>query len=243
MHNTPSSRETRPGPTQRSLRRSRTLSPLLEPSRPRRGTLCVRHVSNIPFGSSSRTRYSAKNGDEVVGVSYLRRQRRYGVTGPSGGAVGRFADPFRILEHIPIGLDRDDVANGRHGQGRLEGDPTSHEIVIDVPVWLKREELKIEVDENRILRVSGERKKEEEKKDEHWHRIERSYGRFWRQFRLPDNVDMDSVSAKLEHGVLTITFAKLAPEQIKGPKVVSIAAPMPPREERSSSSMQVKLRK
>ncbi|RWW30759.1 hypothetical protein GW17_00004660 [Ensete ventricosum] len=116
----------------------------------------------------------------------------------AGGPLSdRFPDPFRILEHIPFGLDRDDMAVVTHAR--------------------------IEVEENRILRVSGERRREEEKKDEHWHRVERSYGKFWRQFRLPDNADLDSVSAKLEDGVLTVTLPKLAPEKIRGPRVVSIA--------------------
>ncbi|CAD5174558.1 22.0 kDa heat shock protein-like [Musa acuminata AAA Group] len=52
---------------------------------------------------------------------------------------------------------------------------------------------------------------------------ERSYGKFWRQFRLPNNVDLNFVSAKLEDGVLIVALPKLAPKKIRGPRVVSIA--------------------
>ncbi|PKA55955.1 22.0 kDa class IV heat shock protein [Apostasia shenzhenica] len=137
-----------------------------------------------------------------------------------------FSDPLRVLEHIPFGLDRDDLTAAVTpviASVDWKETPDAHQILIDVP-GMKREELKIEVEENRILRVSGERKREEKKKKgEHWHCLERAEGWFWRQFRLPENVNIDGITAKIQDGVLTITLPKLAPDQVKGPRVVSIA--------------------
>ncbi|KAF7001947.1 hypothetical protein CFC21_017499 [Triticum aestivum] len=137
--------------------------------------------------------------------------------------VALLADPFRILEHVPFGFDRDDVAMVSMARVDWRETSDSHEIVVDVP-GMRKEDLKVEIEENRVLRISGERRREvEERKGDHWHREERSYGKFWRQMRLPDNADLDSIAASLDAGVLTVRFRKLAPEQIKGPRVVGIA--------------------
>jgi hypothetical protein len=50
-------------------------------------------------------------------------------------------------------------------------------------------------------------------------RYERSYGAFQRSFRLPPNVDANSITATAKEGVLTVTLPKVAHEAPKAKEV------------------------
>ncbi len=72
--------------------------------------------------------------------------------------------------------------------------------------------------ENNTLTVHGERKFENEEKEENYRRVERQYGSFTRTFTLPNTVEQESVQADYDKGVLKIKLAKKAeakPKQIK----------------------------
>ncbi|KAK1409405.1 hypothetical protein QVD17_35931 [Tagetes erecta] len=84
----------------------------------------------------------------------------------------------------------------------------AHVFKADVP-GLKKEEVKVEVEDDRVLQISGERNKEVEDKGDTWHRVERSSGKFVRRFRLPENAKVDQVKAAMENGVLTVTVPKV----------------------------------
>ncbi|KAM0948351.1 putative small heat shock protein HSP20 [Dioscorea sansibarensis] len=96
--------------------------------------------------------------------------------------------------------------------------PEAHVFKADLP-GLKKEEVKVEVEEGRVLQISGERSKEQDEKNDKWHRVERSSGKFLRRFRLPDNAKVDQVKAAMENGVLTVTVPK---EEVKKPETKSI---------------------
>ncbi|XP_052186238.1 16.9 kDa class I heat shock protein 2-like [Diospyros lotus] len=96
--------------------------------------------------------------------------------------------------------------------------PEAHVFKADLP-GLKKEEVKVEVEEGRILQISGERSKEQEEKNDKWHRVERSSGKFLRRFRLPENAKTDQVKASMENGVLTVTVPK---QEEKKPEVKAV---------------------
>ena len=60
------------------------------------------------------------------------------------------------------------------------------------------------------LTLKGEKGRETEKKEERYHRVERTYGAFLRTIRLPMAVDGSKVTAAVKNGVLTVTLPKTA---------------------------------
>lgn len=94
------------------------------------------------------------------------------------------------------------------------------EIVITAELpGVKDEDVNVHVDKGAVT-ISGERRLEEEVSDDHFRRIERSYGGFERRFPLPPGVDEAAVTAQVAYGVLRIVIPKPAQE---GPRRVEIS--------------------
>lgn len=81
---------------------------------------------------------------------------------------------------------------------------------------VSREAIDIQVDGN-VLTLKGERKLEAEQESRRYHRIERAYGTFVRQFQLPTTVDATRIDAHLADGILTLTLPKK--EELKARKI------------------------
>ncbi|GLT66974.1 hypothetical protein SLA2020_393120 [Shorea laevis] len=96
--------------------------------------------------------------------------------------------------------------------------PEAHVFKADLP-GIKKEEVKVEVEDDRVLQISGARNIEKEDKNDTWHRVERSGGQFMRRFRLPENAKLDQIKAAMENGVLTVTVPKA---EVKEPNVKAI---------------------
>ncbi|KAF7817361.1 17.3 kDa class II heat shock protein-like [Senna tora] len=100
--------------------------------------------------------------------------------------------------------------------------PNSYVFIIDMP-GLKSGDIKVQVEDENVLQISGERKREEEKEGAKYVRMERRVGKFMRKFVLPDNANTDAISAVCQDGVLTVSVQKLPPPEPKKPKTIETA--------------------
>lgn len=99
--------------------------------------------------------------------------------------------------------------------------PNSYVFVIDMP-GLKSGDIKVQVEDENVLLVTGERKREEEKEGAKYVRMERRVGKFMRKFVLPENANVDAISAVCQDGVLTVTVQKKPPPEPKKPKTIEV---------------------
>ncbi len=90
---------------------------------------------------------------------------------------------------------------------------------------MKKEDFSVSVDPDNNLLINMEKKEEtkDEKKEKHYLRREFSYSKFQQAIALPDNVDKDKISAKVENGILAIDIPKQQPEaEAKKGKVIDV---------------------
>ncbi|XP_050244355.1 class I heat shock protein-like [Quercus robur] len=127
---------------------------------------------------------------------------------PSLFGNSRVLDPFSTISDLLLPLGSNEVSTFANAQVDWKETPEAHVFKADLP-GLKKEEVKVEVEEGRVLQISGERSVEKEDKNEKWHRVERGHGKFLRRFWLPQDAKVDEVKASMENGVLTVTIPKV----------------------------------
>ena len=94
----------------------------------------------------------------------------------------------------------------------------SYTLKLDIP-GVDKKDVKISYS-NGELQISGERKEEKEEKDSKYHRVERSFGKYYRSFRLPEKIKDDQIKAEFKNGSLNILIPKA--DEVK-PKEIEIS--------------------
>jgi HSP20 family protein len=127
-------------------------------------------------------------------------------------------EPWSIIDQLHRDLDR--FAQARLPQSQGENPVADWAPAVDIVEEKDRFVLRADIPgvdpsdidismDNGVLTVSGERKVETTTAEEGFRRVERSFGRFYRRFNLPDTADADGIKATSSKGILEISIPKM----------------------------------
>ena len=90
---------------------------------------------------------------------------------------------------------------------------------------IKKEYCRVGINEEGNLCIAIENKMEhkEENKKHHYLRREFSYSNYQQNYTLPDDVERDKLSAKVENGILAVTLPKVVKEEKKFAKAIEVS--------------------
>ncbi len=128
--------------------------------------------------------------------------------------------PFRELEDIQTRLNRFfNEAPFADFAPPVDIQETDKEYLIKAELpEVKKEDVKVEMLDG-VLTIEGERRQEKEEKGKKFHRMERSYGKFVRQFSLPSEVEPAKIQAEFKDGMLNVHLPKTA---VVKPKAIEV---------------------
>jgi len=99
---------------------------------------------------------------------------------------------------------------------------TNNAYIIDAEIpGARKEDIKLEIEGNQ-LRLSGEVNSEKTEEDERLSFRERTFGSFMRTFTLPQNAQVDNITAKHENGLLKLFIPKSEPKPAEKRKTINI---------------------
>ena len=89
---------------------------------------------------------------------------------------------------------------------------------------IKKEYCRVGINDEGNLTVAIENKVEHKHEDKHNHYLRRefSYTNYEQSYTLPDDVERDKISAKVENGILTVTMPRLQKEEKKCAKAIEV---------------------
>ncbi len=97
----------------------------------------------------------------------------------------------------------------------IEETKDAYKISVELP-GMEKDDIDIEVKDN-VLTISGEKKEERESEEGTFYRRERRFGKFSRSINLPNDINIDDISAEYKNGVLMLTLPKT--EEAKPKKI------------------------
>ena len=116
-----------------------------------------------------------------------------------------FDDLFRNLGIAPL-WNQPELASDMRVD--ITEDENAYYINAEIP-GVEKDDIDVSVEGNRVA-INAEAKREKEKKDEKELIVERSWGRAYRAFALPSDIDGNRTEARYDKGVLTLTLPKKA---------------------------------
>ena len=97
----------------------------------------------------------------------------------------------------------------KRGGGLSNVAENDNEYIVEISApGLKKEDIKIEL-ENDVLKISSNVEDQKEEKNEGYYRREFYKSSFERSFAMPKNADKNAVSAVMENGILNVTIPKI----------------------------------
>ena len=89
---------------------------------------------------------------------------------------------------------------------------------------MKKEDFNVHINDegNLLIKMEKHEEQKEEDKSARYLRREFSYSKFEQTLILPDDVEKDQISAKVEHGVLTVELPKHEEQKVKVSRQIEI---------------------
>ncbi len=135
----------------------------------------------------------------------------------TGGWFPTVFDDFLNTDFMPR-------ANATAPAVNVKEDDKAYTMEIAAP-GIKKEFCRVSINDDGNLAIAIENKTEHKENDHknHYLRREFSYSNYEQSYTLPDDVEKDNISAKVENGILTVILPKTKKEEKKLSKNIAIA--------------------